>query len=489
MHDLKTLMLSFHPIIVIETVEEERAHEVLTQIAQDLDVAVFDWSVTQGLCRKPDGRSIHGTVEPIGVVRHLNDLTVMGIFHLRDFARHLDNATTARQFREVSQRFMETRATIVLTGTSITLPPDIEHHAVWYELAAPTKEELRGAVQPVLRSLALRNHVELSITESEMDQLLDAVSGMTLNQARQAVAYAGLIDGSITVEDVRHITNQKAKVIKDGGLLEFFPSEDQQPRIGGFQNLTAWAERARLGFSEEAKTLNLSPPKGILLVGVQGCGKSLAARVIAQRWDLPLLKLDAGRLYDKYIGESEKNFRRAIALAESMAPAVLWVDEIEKAIVGSRGGEDGGVSQRLFGSFLTWLQEKSESVFVVATANDLTHTPPELLRKGRFDEVFFVDLPTESERTEIFGIHLRLRKQDPSGFDLEALVGTTAGFSGAEIEQAVIGGLYRALHDRIPLNTQLLLDEISATVPLSVSKREDIARLRDLAQDRFVPAS
>jgi SpoVK/Ycf46/Vps4 family AAA+-type ATPase len=242
-----------------------------------------------------------------------------------------------------------------------------------------------------------------------------------------------------------------------------------------------------MGYSAEARAINLAAPRGILLVGVPGCGKSLAAKVIARQWQMPLLKLDAGRLYDKYIGESEKNLRKALTLAESLAPIVLWIDEIEKAMVAGGGSEaDGGVSRRLFGAFLTWLQEKREEVFVVATANDLDVLPPELLRKGRFDEIFFVDLPDAAEREAIWNIHLRIRKQPPEGIDIASVVKESEGFSGAEIEQAVVAGLYRALHARRPLDTASLLDELRHTVPLSVARREDVERLRAHAAPRFV---
>jgi SpoVK/Ycf46/Vps4 family AAA+-type ATPase len=236
--------------------------------------------------------------------------------------------------------------------------------------------------------------------------------------------------------------------------------------------------------------VNLTAPKGVLFVGVQGCGKSLAAKFIARQWQMPLLKLDAGRLYEKYVGESEKNFRRATAVAEAMAPVVLWIDEIEKAFAsGTSADADGGLSQRLFASFLTWLQEKKEGVFVVGAANDISRMPPELLRKGRFDEIFFVDLPTRKEREQIIAIHLRLRKQDPETFDVASITDATEGFSGAEIEQAVIAALYRALHAKQALVTDAVLEAVQSTVPLSVSRREDIARLRGMAEGRFTPVA
>jgi SpoVK/Ycf46/Vps4 family AAA+-type ATPase len=257
-------------------------------------------------------------------------------------------------------------------------------------------------------------------------------------------------------------------------------------QLGGFEGLKQWLARAKVGFTAQAKALNLPAPRGILIVGMQGCGKSLAAKTIAREWQMPLLKLDAGRLYDKFVGESEKNFRRAITLAETMSPAVLWIDEIEKSMGQSDSDTDGGLSRRLFGYFLTWLQEKSEDVFVVATANNLSRIPPELLRKGRFDEIFFVDLPDPQERVAILQIHLMRHKQDPRRFQLPLLVEVTDGFSGAEIEQVIITALYRAIYEKRPVNTDLLVEEVKATVPLSISRREDLHALRLMAQERFV---
>jgi SpoVK/Ycf46/Vps4 family AAA+-type ATPase len=322
--------------------------------------------------------------------------------------------------------------------------------------------------------------------EMELQELVKALVGMTLKQARQTIAYAALDDGKLTIEDISKILHRKAQMIRDGGVLEYFPVEDKPLKLGGFAGLKRWLDQAKMGFSPQARQLNLPSPKGVLIVGIQGCGKSLAAKTIAQSWKLPLLKLDAGRLYDKYIGESERNFRQAIALAESMAPAVLWIDEIEKSFTTGTGDSDGGLSRRLFGTLLTWMQEKSQEVFVIATANDLSQVPPELLRKGRFDEVFFVDLPNEQERGVILQTHLLQHHQVPRQFDFAALVQATDGFSGAEIEQAVISALYHTLHLKQPLDTALMLQTIKATVPLSVSRREEVQQLRAIAKERFV---
>jgi hypothetical protein len=361
---------------------------------------------------------------------------------------------------------------------------------VRFNLQPPDREDLQAVIRGVRQSLGRTLKERPPPEAAEEDRILRALQGLTLHQARQVASQCLIDGGGFTATDVERIMARKAQIIREGGLLEFYPVADNRFELGGFATLKAWLARARLGFSPEARALNLAPPRGILLVGVPGCGKSLAAKAIARTWELPLLKLDAGRLFDKYIGESERNFREATALAESLAPIVLWIDEIEKAIVaGGSGDADAGLSRRLFGAFLTWLQEKKQDVFVVATANDLSSLPPELLRKGRFDEVFFVDLPDAGERRTIWVIHLELRKQDPAGVDLDAVVAASDGFSGAEIEQAVVAGLYRALHAGCRLDTALLLMELRQTVPLSQARREDIAALRRTAQDRFVKVS
>src|SRR5947207_865864 len=362
--------------------------------------------------------------------------------------------------------------------------------AVRFDLEMPDEEELRSVIRGVLDTVGRRQQVTVNLSREDAQHLVRALTGLTINQARQAIAQAIVSDGMLTADDVQTIIKCKGEIIAKGGILEFYPLEENTFELGGFAKLKTWLERARVGFSPEARAMNLTPPKGVLLVGVQGCGKSLAAKVIAREWKLPLLKLDAGRLYDKYVGESEKNFRRATALAEAMAPVVLWIDEIEKAFAQSASADaDGGVSQRLFASFLTWLQEKKQEVFVIGAANDLNRLPPELLRKGRFDEIFFVDLPSRDERASIFSIHLKLRKQDVRGFDLQSLADAANGFSGAEIEQTVIAALYQSLQRKQPLTTESVLDAIRSTVPLSVTRAEDVAKLRSASLGRFLPVA
>jgi AAA+ superfamily predicted ATPase len=485
-HEIKTLIRSFHPVIAIESVEEQRVLGLVESVAEQLGMKLFQWSVTNGLRRSDGPHALNRTQSPQGLLKHIREMTVQAIFLLKDFSRHLDDAETCRLFRELAQSFAQSGATFVLTGQSLRLPKEIEHHAIYHELHLPDTDEIDRVVRSVLASLKKTHPVKIDANRTDYDALLSALRGLTLNQARQAVAYAVIEDGRLSAEDIGSVLERKVQLIREGGILEYYPLEDNRFELGGFGNLKRWLDRARVGFSEEAKKLNLGAPRGVLIVGVQGCGKSLAAKFIARQWNLPLLKLDAGRLFDKFIGESEKNFRRACDMAESMSPVVLWIDEIEKGMSTGGGDADGGLSRRLFGAFLTWLQEKKEEVFVVATANDLSVLPPELLRKGRFDEIFFVDLPDELERRDIFGIHLGLRKQSTESYDIDTLIAASVGFSGAEIEQAVIGGLYRALHRRVEPSTELLVEELGQTVPLSVSRREDIERLRETARNRFV---
>ena len=486
LHDLKTLIASAHPVATVESPEEERVEDLLRAVAAELRLPLFVWTVTRGLQRFDGQGMVHGTSNPLTLLRHLAALTVEGIFHLKDLQAHLGDPATARAFKEAAQAFSRNRSIIVLSGDGAPLPADLARLAVPLRLHLPGHDELKPMVHRVLHGLRAKQQVNVTLGPDGLEQVLQALSGLTLNQARQALAWAVLSDGTLSADDVPRLVKRKGEAIQDGGLLEFYPPDENAFELGGFARLKAWLERARVGFSAEARALGLTPPRGLLIVGVQGCGKSLAAKVIARSWHQPLLKLDAGRLYDKYIGESEKNLRKALEVAEAIAPSVLWIDEIEKGF--AQGGEsDGGVSRRMLGSFLTWMQEREGSVFVVATANDLSSLPPELLRKGRFDEIFFVDLPDAGEREAILRIHLQLRKQQAGSFDLAALAAASEGFSGAEIEQAVIASLYRALHVRQPLTTSLLADELHQTVPLSVSRREDIDRIRTMARERFVP--
>jgi MoxR-like ATPase len=488
LHELRTLVQSFHAVVAIETPEEERVAALVRAAGVDLFIPVHEWTLTTGLRNAASREVVSGTSDPKRLLAHLRGFDNSVIVLLLDLTRHLSDPVTCRLFREVAHEFSRKQSTLVLCADPLEIPPELRHLVTPLDLPLPTAEELREVLRKAVDVLRQTNRTAIQVDDRVLEQMVRHLGGMTLAQARQAVAFAVLGDNRLDESDLREIIARKAKLLRGASAVEFLPPDLNRTELGGFAGLKAWLQRAAVGFSSQARELGLQAPRGVLIVGVQGCGKSLAAKAIAREWRMPLLKFDAAGLYDKFIGESEKNFRRAIATAEAMAPAVLWIDEIEKAMGsgGSSSDADGGLSRRLFGAFLTWLQENRGEVFVVATANDLSALPPELLRKGRFDEIFFVDLPSDDERRDILALHLRLRKQDPANFALDLLSEQSPGYSGAELEQAVVSSLYRALHLKRELDTELLLAELRYIIPLSVSRREDIERLRDLARNRFV---
>jgi SpoVK/Ycf46/Vps4 family AAA+-type ATPase len=357
-------------------------------------------------------------------------------------------------------------------------------------LPLPKAEDYAALLQRIVRDQCARGQVTVDLAREDGDRLIANLKGLTFEEAGRVLTKAIIEDGRLTRDDIAHVIAAKKTVIEREGILEYFPLEERMADIAGMDGLKDWLakRRAIVADPKRATEFGLSFPRGVLLLGVPGCGKSLCAKAIAMEWSMPLLRLDPGKLYDKYVGESERNFRRAITVAERISPVVLWIDEIEKAFAAG-GDSDGGLSMRILGSFLSWLQERRGDVFVVATANDITRLPPELMRKGRFDEIFFVDLPSVAERRAIFSIHLKKRQQPVNVFDLDALAAATDGFSGAEIEQVVVSGLYTAFSDRRELSTALLVEEASKTRPLSVTMGERFAEMREWARERTVSAN
>ncbi len=334
-----------------------------------------------------------------------------------------------------------------------------------------------------------RGGVKVEMAPADVTRLLGALRGMGLDEARRVLTRVMLEDGRLAPDDLPRVLRSKAEAIAREGLLEYVPVEETMEGVAGLAGLKDWLARRRAVVADPAKAAEygLPFPRGILLLGVPGCGKSLSARAVAADWGLPLLRLDPAALYDRYLGESEKNFARALATAERLAPSVLWIDEVEKAFAAG-GGEDGGSSSRVLGGFLSWMQDRKADVFVVATANDVSRLPPEMLRKGRFDEVFFVDLPGAEARAALFALHLRRRKLDPGRFDVPSLASAAEGFSGSEVEQAIVSSVYSALAAGQAPSSAALAVEIGRTRPLSVTRAEEIARLRDWARERTVPA-
>ncbi len=487
--ELTLLLQSRHPIVVVECDDEARLLAHLADSCGTIGLPLFTWSVTDGIRRAGAGTPVYETAEPAKALAHIEAAAMPAVYAFRDLGPWLTDARLVRMLRDVAQSADAQRATLVLSGTTIELPAELRPLAARWTLDLPEREEMTTLVLDAFKELNHGHAYQYKMSREDLDRFVGQLAGLSAPEARRVVSRCVLEDGVLDIHDLAVALEAKKDRVEATGVLEFEDPRRDPVALGGLANLKGWLSRAQAGYSERARELGLAPPRGILLVGVQGCGKSLACRTVAREWGLPLLRLDAGRLFDKYVGESEKNLRKAFTTAEAVAPVVLWIDEIEKAFASGSSDADGGLAKRLFGAFLTWLQEKQPGVFVAATANDLSAVPPELLRKGRFDETFFVDLPVDDERRAIFTLHLERRKQDPAKFDLAALVAASDGFSGAEIEQAIVTALYAMIADKDEaLTTERIVAELKATVPLSRSRREDVAALRAFALERFVPA-
>jgi SpoVK/Ycf46/Vps4 family AAA+-type ATPase len=488
--ELALLVNSQYPIIYLETWEEIRATEILGFVAQDLLVPFYIWTITGGLLRA-GGAPIYNTQEPIQVLAEISGMEGDALFLLKDFHKHLDDTVIVRKLRDLTQLFRRARRSIIISAPVVNLPIELEKDTARFSLGMPDDPELNQLVVATVRDLLEKYRIQNQLTPEQLPEVVRGLRGLTRDEARRVLTQAILETSRFDLGTLDHLREAKSNLIKDQGVLEFLEPQAGLDSVGGLARLKAWLAKRRGALSPEAARFGLEPPKGILVTGVQGCGKSLCAKAVAREWNMQLLKFDCSNLFEKYIGESEKNLRRSLHVAEAVAPAVLWIDEIEKMFprVGLTAEADGGLSVRIFGSFLTWMQEKKAPVFVVATSNDISALPPELLRKGRFDEIFFVDLPELEERKTIFTIHLTRRKQDPAKFDLARLAAAAEGFSGAEIEQAVTSALYSAFSQKASLSTELILKEVQSTYPLSVTMKERVAGLRDWARQRAVPAN
>lgn len=488
--ELHLLVRSRHGVVALRTPEEERARGLLRHLADRLDVPFFTWSRTRGLRRDGAGDPVYGTEDPLQALRHAETSGLDALYHLAGFGPEMEDATVARKLRDAAEAFEERAGALVLTGDGLEVPEPVRPRAAVLSLPPPDRDELRDLLMHLLRDLNERSPVEVELSSDGIDRLLRNLQGLTLMEAEKVLTRAMVEDGRLDPDDVAGVADAKRRIVEKEGLLEYHPAEEGMGQVADLAGLKDWLARrgAAIRDPEEAERLGLPFPRGVLLLGVPGCGKSLSARAVAAEWSLPLLRLDPSGLYNKYIGETEKNFRRAMETAERLAPVVLWIDEIEKAM--AAGGEgDGGVSRRVLGTFLSWMQDRRGEVFVVATANDVERLPPEMMRKGRFDEVFFVDLPDADTRRAIFEIHLRKRGHDPEAFDLSSLAGASEGFSGSEIEGVVVSALYAALAGDGDLTTSMLRDEVSRTRPLSVVRSEEVARLRRWADGRTVSAN
>jgi ATP-dependent 26S proteasome regulatory subunit len=477
--------------------EEQRVDALLEQLANTHGKALYHWSVMRGLKRQGGGstpRAVSGdedSREPRNVLMAIEKLNEPSIVVLKDFHAWFSDGAVVRGLRELSHLLKTTYTTVILLSPTLNIPVDLEKEITVLDVPLPTFQDLYELLKDIASVVRKSGKATVSLTRDQAEQLVKAAQGLTLNEAENAFAKAVADDQRLDSDDISLILQEKRQVIRKGGLLEYYSAEETLSDVGGLDLLKQWLARRTNAFSEAARQFGLPEPKGLLLLGVQGCGKSLMAKAVASQWKLPLLRLDMGRIFSGLVGSSEENLRRAIQMAEGIAPVVLWVDEVEKGLAGASGGGtlDGGVTQRVFGTFLTWLQEKKGPVFVVATANRIDGLPPELLRKGRFDEIFFVDLPAAPERRDIFRIHLKRRGRDLQGFDLEALARKAEAFSGAEIEQAVVSALYDAFAEGTQLEQRHLDTSIGETYPIATTMREEIAKLRQWAKHRTRPAS
>ncbi len=544
---LKVLINSSTPIVVMETSEEMRAVNMVRAACTALNMATFEWSIADGLLRSGSnapvqpradqssvwgqggqpqaqsrtalspggseaerltravmssmgsgaaaaaaGGSIYNTREPVQALANMESMTIEAVFILKDFHRHMDDPAVVRRLRDVGQKFSANRRTVIITAPELAVPAELTTLVEYFDLPLPDRERLRDIVHDTFTRLSKTYTLKLQLDAAGVDAIAANLRGLTEEEADRAMSQALVTRYALCAETVTDVLEAKKQLLRHSGMLEFIEASDSMSAVGGLENLKHWLAQRRGAWEDGARAFGLEPPHGVIILGVQGCGKSLCARAVAGEWKLPLVKFDTSAVYDKYIGETEKRIRKVFQVAEGLAPCVLWIDELEKVFAGSgpdSASADAGVSSRLLASFLSWMQDRKSPVFVAATCNNVTVLPPELIRKGRFDELFFVDLPNQAERRQIFSIQLAKRKRNPADFDLEAVAIAAKGYSGAEIDAAVQGAMYAAYSGKTPLTTQLLLNALAQTVPLSTTRAEEINELRQWAQTRAVPAS
>jgi SpoVK/Ycf46/Vps4 family AAA+-type ATPase len=487
LHDLELMMRSETPILMIETLEELRLLEIFAEIGLRLRVPTLRWTLTDGL-RFLDGTEVvrSGLTDPAEMLRHIKVSAHPGLYMLLDFHPFLDHPLHVRLLKEIAQAFDGSAPRrLVLVSHALETPPELRHLCARFELRLPNRRRLLALIREEAQRWQIASAGRtFRASRSAVDQLSRNLLGVTESDARRLIRNAITQDGAITESDVAEVTRAKYELLSPEGAVSFEYETASFAEVAGLIQLKQWIDRRRAPFL--ATDVSGDRPKGVMLLGVQGGGKSLAAKAVAGRLGVSLLRLDFGRLYDKYIGETERKLRDALRTADVMAPCVLWCDEIEKGLAVDAGAE--GPGRRLLGSLLTWMAERKSAVFIVATSNDIAALPPELIRKGRLDEIFFIDLPDRAVRREIFEIHLRKRGLDAAEFELDCLAEASDGFAGAGIEQAIVSSIYAArASDSVP-DTESVLAQLSATQPLSVVMEAQVAELRRWAQGRTVSA-
>ncbi len=498
MSELEVLVRARYPLLYVMSWEEQRLVRHVLQIASRLGKKVYEWSITTGLI--PAGTSVQlkksknaDTQDPLVALDKVIEDTEPALYVFKDFHPFLkcSNMAIIRRLRDVAASMQNTYKTIIIVSPMFELPPDLEKDLTVVDFGLPREPEFSNLLTRIIEEVKENPKLNVQIAPKTRERIVHALLGLTLSEAENVLAKSLVTHRGLGEKSLSVIHSEKQQIIRKSGLLEYYKATENMNYVGGLDSLKSWLLKRSIAFSDRARRFGLPAPKGILLLGVQGCGKSLMAKTVSNTWQLPLLRFDVGRVFGSLVGSSEQNIRRAMQVAESVAPVVLWIDEIDKAFRASRGSasSDGGTSARVFGTFLTWLSEKQDPVFVVATANDVTMLPPELLRKGRFDEIFFVDLPTAAERREIFRIHLARRRLDAAAFDLDALAQASLGYSGAEIEESIVSALFDAFYHRSKLTTLGLVESIRQAVPLSKTMSEDVDGLRQWAEARARPAT
>lgn len=487
-HDLAVRIRAGTPLLLIETQEEALLLDTFRHVVAELFRPLWRWSITSGLNRLDlDDDDVPTATDSSAVLEAMRREDQRGIWLLFDFSPYLRYAMNVRMLREVVLGQAAAKQSVILIGTKIELPPELEPLAARFEMRLPDDAELSKMLREETFAYSRENSGRrVEVDSAAQRTVLRYLRGLALHDARRIARELIYSDGLIGAADIARAQQARFDLLGRSGVVSLVPDTVTMDQIAGLKRLKHWIGQRRAVFAADAPPAGLDRPRGMLLLGVQGAGKSLAAKACASGFGVPLLRLDFAALYNKFHGETERNLREALATADAMAPCVLWCDEIEKGLATS--DSDEGVSRRVMGTLLTWMNERRAAVFLVATANDISRLPPEFLRKGRFDEIFFVDLPDADARRDVFRIHLQRRKQDPDHFDLDALVVTSAGFSGAEIEQAIVSALYDAYADQQRLDTARITQALQQTRPLSVLMAEQIAALREWARARCVPA-
>lgn len=493
--EIRILIRARYPILYIVSWEERRLEGLLAEIATSRNKGIFNWSITQGIQNLEAGtaakRLLDNTQDPIAALDYIEKFQKAAIFILKDFHPYMNDARVIRRLRDLTFALKTSYKTLVLLAPSLRIPDELEKDIAIIDFPLPTLPELEKQLDYIIQSVQHNRNVQINLGSGDKERILQAAQGLTLVEAENVFAKAIVARGRIDPQDIPVILDEKKQIIRKSGILEYFSPDQRMDDVGGLDNLKSWMRKRNLAFSEKARQYGLPHPKGVLLIGVSGSGKSLVAKAVSALWNLPLLRLDIGSVFSGLVGSSEANIRSVIKTAESVAPCLLWLDEMDKGLSGTHSSNfsDGGTTARVLSSFLTWMQEKTAPVFLIATANDISALPPELLRKGRFDEIFFLDLPSLAERMDIFRIHLSKRGRDPQQFDLKLLGDLSQGFSGSEIEQVIISGLYDSFEADRELQTADIVHALRQSVPLSHTMREAIDALRQWAQTRARPAS